>query len=71
MRRLCCHKNSSEKLSANADVKNSKGIVDFTVPVDHRINMKECEKKDNTSTLLENWKAVEHESDDCVFLVLR
>ena len=30
-------------------------IVDFAVPADHRIKLKECEKK-NKSTLLENWK---------------
>ena len=29
-------------------------IVDFSVPVGHRINLEECEMKDNTSTLLEN-----------------
>ena len=51
-----CHSNSSERLSANADVKNSQGqqqkkkknckMVDFAVPADHRINLKESEKKD-------------------------
>ena len=30
--------------------------VNFDVSVDHRIKLKECEKKENTSTLLENWK---------------
>ena len=40
-------------------------IVDIAVPADHRIKVKECEKKISTSTLLENWKAVEHEGDDC------
>ena len=29
-------------------------IVDFAVPADHRINLKESEKKDKYSTLLEN-----------------
>ena len=29
-------------------------IVDFAVPVDHRINLKESEKNDTTSTLLGN-----------------
>ena len=76
----CCQSNSSEKPSANADVKNSNGdnsynndnnnnnnnnnpgqktrphnnqqkkkickIVDFAVPADHSINLKESEKKD-------------------------
>ena len=71
----CCHSNSSEKPSAKADAKNSKGvnnnnnnnnktrpynnqqqkkkkrkkickIVDFAVPADHRIKLKECEKRD-------------------------
>ena len=41
-------------------------IVDFAVPVDHRINLKECEKKDKYLDLArELKKAVEHESDDC------
>ena len=31
-------------------------IVDFAVPADHKINLKESEK---------NWKTVEHESNDC------
>ncbi len=34
-------------------------IVDFAVPADHRIKLKECEKKDKYL------KAVEHETDDC------
>ena len=74
----CCHSNSNEWPTANADVKNSQGvnrdfniqmdhliptrrpdliiinkkkkrickIVDLAVPVDHRIKLKECEKKD-------------------------
>ena len=29
-------------------------IVDFSVLADHRIKLTECEKKDNTSTLLED-----------------
>ena len=40
-------------------------IIDFAVPVDHRINMKECEKKDKYLDLDSEIKAVEHESDDC------
>ena len=41
-------------------------IVDFAVPVDHRISLKECEKKDKYLDLARNIeKAVEHESDDC------
>ena len=41
-------------------------IVDFAVPADHRINLKECEKKDKYLDLArELEKAVEHESDDC------
>ena len=32
--------------------KRIRKIVDFAVPADHRIKLKECEKKDNTSTLL-------------------
>ena len=31
-------------------------IVDFAVPADHRIKLKECEKGISTSTLLGNWK---------------
>ena len=37
-------------------------ILDFAIPADHRVNLKECEIE------LKNWrieKAEEHESDDC------
>ena len=34
-------------------------IVDFAVPADHRIILKESEKKISISTLLENWKSCE------------
>ena len=41
-------------------------IVDFAVPADHRINLKEREKKDKYLALArELKKAVEHESNDC------
>ena len=41
-------------------------IVDFAVPADHRINLKESEKKDKYLDLArELKKAVEHESNDC------
>ena len=40
LEKTCCHSISSERPSANADVKNS------AVPVDHRIKLKECEKID-------------------------
>ena len=41
-------------------------IIDFAVPVDHRINLKESEKKDEYLDLArELKKAVEHESNDC------
>ena len=41
-------------------------ICDFAVPADHRINMKESEKKDQYLDLArELKKAVKHESDDC------
>ena len=30
--------------------------MDFAVPADHRVKLKENEKKDNTWTLLGNWK---------------
>ena len=40
-------------------------IVDFAVPADHRINLKESEKKDKYLDLArEIKKAVEHESND-------
>ena len=42
-------------------------IVDSAVPVDHRINLKESEKKDKYLDLArELKKAVEHESNNCV-----
>ena len=41
-------------------------IVDFAVPADHRINLKESEKKDKYLDLArELKKAVEHESNYC------
>ena len=41
-------------------------IVDFAVPADHRINLKESEKKDKYLDLArELKKAVEHESNGC------
>ena len=41
-------------------------IVDFAVPADHRINLKDGEKKDKYLDLArELKKAVEHESNDC------
>ena len=45
-------------------------IVDFAVPADHRINLKECEKKDKYLDLAKEWKkAVEDESNDCDWCV--
>ena len=42
-------------------------IVDFAVPADHRIKLKECEKKDKYVDLArELKKTMEHESDDCI-----
>ena len=41
-------------------------IVDFAVPADHRIILKECEKRDKYIDLArELKKTMEHESDDC------
>ena len=46
----CCHADSTEKPSANAGGKNSQKrscrIVDFAVPADHRVKLKDSEKKD-------------------------
>ena len=40
-------------------------IVDFAVPADHRIKLKECEKKDKYyDPARELKKTLEHESDD-------
>ena len=40
-------------------------IVDFAVPADHRIILKESEKKDKYLDLAKIEKAVEHKSNDC------
>ena len=41
-------------------------IVNLAVPADHRIKLKECEKKDKYLDLArELKKTMEHESDDC------
>ena len=43
---------------------------DFAVPADHRINLKECEKKDKYRDLArELKKTVEHESDDMPIVI--
>ena len=40
-------------------------IVDFGVPVDHRIKLKECEKRDKYLDLAREWKkTMEHEGDN-------
>ena len=75
LRRLAVTQDSKGKQSTHAGVKNSQMskiiiiiiiIVDFAVPVDHRIILKESEKKDKYLDLArELKKAVEHESDDC------
>ena len=41
-------------------------IVDFAVPADHRIKLKECEKKDKYLTLARELgkKTMEHEDDN-------
>ena len=45
-------------------------IVDFAVPADHRINLKESEKKDKYLDLTsEIKKVVEHESANCDWCV--
>ena len=42
-------------------------IVDFAVPADHRIKLKECEKKDTYLDLVrELKKSIKHEDDDCI-----
>ena len=47
-------------------IKRISKIVDFTVPADHKIKLKECEKRDKYFDLArELKKAVEHESGDC------
>ena len=50
----------------NQQKKRTCKIVDFAVPADHRINLKECEKKDKYLDLArEMKKAMEQESNDC------
>ena len=42
-------------------------IVDFAIPANHRIKLKECKKKDKyLDVARELKKNVEHESNDCV-----
>ena len=40
-------------------------IVDFAVPADHGLNLKECEKNVKYLDLARELEHVEHESDDC------
>ena len=45
--------------------KRSCKIIDFAVPADHRIKLKECEKKDKYLHLARELKKItEHEGDD-------
>ena len=62
---ICCYLNFGERPSANGEMKNYQGvnnyninnnIVNFAVPDNHRVKLKESEKKENTSTLLGKWK---------------
>ena len=39
-------------------------IVDFAVPANHRIKVKECEKKDKYLDIARELKTLEHENDD-------
>ena len=45
-------------------IKRTCKIVDFAVPADHRIKLKECEKKDKYFDLARELKTTEHEGDD-------
>ena len=45
--------------------KRTSKIIDFAVLADHRIKLKECEKKDKYLDLAMNWKkTMEHEGDN-------
>ena len=44
--------------------KNTFKIVDFAVPADHRIKLKECEKRDKYLDLARELKTMEHEGDN-------
>ena len=44
-------------LKINKKKKRLCKIVDFAVPADHRIKLKECEKKDEYLDFGENWKS--------------
>ena len=66
----CCYSNSSEKPSADADVKNriTYWIVDFAVLVDHGVKIKESAKRDKYQDLVRELKnkqkqTMEHEAD--------
>ena len=56
----CCHSNSSERPSADADVNNTNGDSNNNnnnnnnIPADQRIKLKECEKKDKNLDLARN-----------------
>ena len=44
--------------------KKNRELVDFAVPADHRIKLKEIEKKDKYQYLSRGLKTMEHESDN-------
>ena len=54
--------NNQQQKKKKKEKKRTCKIVDFAVPADHKIKLKECEKKDN---YLHLEKAVEHEDDYC------
>ena len=74
LEKTCCHSNFSETPSVNAggkDLQKSKiipynnqqkkgicKIVNFAVPVDHRINLKECAKKNKYLNLARELKTL-------------
>ena len=63
---LIINKKKKKKKKEKKKKKRNCRIVDFDVPTDHRVKLKENEKKD---TLLGNWKSMEHESNQ-LWLVL-
>ena len=48
--------NPGQKTNNNNNKKSICKIADFTVPADHRINLKECEKKDKYLNLARGLK---------------
>ena len=58
------YNNNQQQQQQQQQQKRTSNIVEFAVPADHRIKLKENEKKDKYLNLARELKTMEHESDN-------